>query len=148
MKRRDFLKSTVIGIGALCCNACSPASRTSQLPNKPDEQRQIAAPHEKPVEISFSPAAGIGPQKGIMRRDPSDIIRVGRVYYVWYSKGKVAHGYDATVWYATSPDGHTWTEKAEALARGPRGSWDEQSVFTPNILVAKGKYRLFYTAVP
>jgi len=148
MKRRDFLKSAGMGIGALGCNACSLAARTSQLPNKPDERRQIAAPQEMPVEISFSPAAGIGPEKGIMRRDPSDIIRVGRLYYVWYTKGKVVHGYDATVWYATSPDGHTWTEKAEALARGPRGSWDEQSVFTPNILVAKGKYWLFYTAVP
>jgi hypothetical protein len=83
-----------------------------------------------------------------MRRDPSDIIRVGDLYYVWYSRDKVADGYDATVWYATSPDGHTWTEKGEALARGPRGSWDEQSVFTPNILVADEKYWLFYTAVP
>ena len=79
MKRRDFLKSAGIGIAALGSNACSLAARASQLPNKPDEQRQIAAPHEKPVEISFSPTAGIGPQKGIMRRDPSDIIRVGGV---------------------------------------------------------------------
>lgn len=101
-----------------------------------------------PSKIRFSPAIGIGPEKGIMRRDPSDIIRVGDLYYVWYTKGRVAHGYDATVWYATSPNGHKWTERGEALARGPKGSWDEQSVFTPNILVAEGKYWLFYTAVP
>lgn len=100
------------------------------------------------VTISYSPAEGIGPEAGVMRRDPSDIIRVGDLYYVWYSKGRVAHGYDATVWYATSPDGHVWTEKAEALGRGPEGSWEEQSVFTPNILVADDRYWLFYTAVP
>jgi hypothetical protein len=101
-------------------------------------------------ELSYtvSPATNIGPEKGVMRRDPSDIIKAGGLYYVWYSKGPQAHGYNATVWYATSPDGHTWTERGEAVARGPVGSWDEQSVFTPNILVAEGKYWLFYTAVP
>ena len=92
-------------------------------------------------------AKGLGPQKGVMRRDPSDVIEVGNVYYVWYTKGKFAHGYDATVWYATSGDGRTWAEKGEALARGGKGTWDEQSVFTPNVLVANGKYYLFYTAV-
>ncbi|WP_146581525.1 family 43 glycosylhydrolase [Neorhodopirellula pilleata] len=100
------------------------------------------------VNIVYSAAIGIGPQNGVMRRDPSDIIKVGDLYYVWYSKGAQSHGYDATVWYATSPDGHTWSEKGESLARGGVDSWDEQSVFTPNILVAEGRYWLFYTAVP
>lgn len=100
------------------------------------------------VNVTYSEAKGIGPQKGVMRRDPSDIIKVGDLFYVWYSKGAQSSGYDATVWYATSPDGHQWTEKGEALPRGPEGSWDEQSVFTPNILVADGRYWLFYTAVP
>ena len=106
--------------------------------------------HETKGQLSFtySPARGIGPEEGVMRRDPSDIIKVGDFYYVWYSKGRVAHGYDATVWYATSPEGHVWAEQGEALPRGPQGSWDAQSVFTPNILEAEGKYWLFYTAVP
>lgn len=98
--------------------------------------------------VTYSPAAGLGPEKGVMRRDPSDIIKAGDSFYVWYTQGPQAHGYDATVWYATSKDGHVWTEQGEALARGPAGSWDEQSVFTPNILVAGGEYWLFYTAVP
>ena len=100
------------------------------------------------VEAIYSPANGIGPQDGVMRRDPSDLIKVGDLYYVWYSKGAQSSGYDASVWYATSPDGHSWTEKGEALPRGPVDSWDEQSVFTPNILVSQGRYWLFYTAVP
>jgi hypothetical protein len=98
--------------------------------------------------LRCSPANGLGPEAGVMRRDPSDIIKVKDLFYVWYTKGKVADGFDATVWYATSPDGHDWTEKGEALERGPKGSWDEQSVFTPNIMVAKGKCWLFFTAVP
>jgi hypothetical protein len=93
------------------------------------------------------PATGLGPEEGVMRRDPSDVIKAGGLYYVWYSKGKVAHGYDATVWYATSPDGLTWTEKGEALTRGAQGGWDERSVFTPNILVAEGRYWLFFSGV-
>lgn len=100
--------------------------------------------------VTYSPAKGLGPEEGVMRRDPSDIIKVGDLYYAWYSKGTtgVPHGYDATIWYATSKDGRTWTEKGESVARGPTGIWDEQSVFTPSILVAEGKYWLFYTAVP
>ena len=101
-------------------------------PADPDENNFIQSP------VSKDPG----------RRDPSDIIKVGDVYYIWYTKGKLRHGYDATIWYATSPDGHTWTEKGEALVRGSVGRWDEQSVFTPSILVAEGKYWLYFTAVP
>ena len=97
------------------------------------------------VAIAYSEANGIGAEAGVMRRDPSDVIKVGELYYVWYSKGAIPSGYDATVWYATSPDGHDWTEQGMALAKGAPGSWEASSVFTPNILVAEGKYWLFYT---
>ena len=97
------------------------------------------------LKATYSAAKGIGVEAGVMRRDPSDIIKAAGLYYVWYSKGTIAPGYDATVWYATSPDGHTWTEKGMALAKGEPGSWEGASVFTPNILVAEGRYWLFYT---
>jgi beta-xylosidase len=90
---------------------------------------------------------GISLENGVMRRDPSDIIKVGDKFYLWYSKGKISPGYDATVWYATSTDGENWTEKGMALAKGKPGTWEGESVFTPNILVAEGKYWLFYTGV-
>ncbi len=110
----------------------------------------IKAPTKAPavtgvLRVTHSEAKGIGVEKGVMRRDPSDIIKVGDLYYVWYSKGKIVPGYDATVWYATSTDGHRWTEKGMALAKGKPGSWEGASVFTPNILVAEGRYWLFYT---
>ena len=97
------------------------------------------------ITVSHSALEGIGAQEGVMRRDPSDVIKVGDLYYVWYSKGKISPGYDATVWYATSEDGHKWTEKGEALEKGTPGTWEGGSVFTPNILVAEGRYWLFYT---
>lgn len=97
------------------------------------------------AKVTRTALSGIGPDKTISRRDPSDIIKAGDLYYVWYSKGTIKSGYDATVWYATSLDGLNWTEKGEALAKGEPGSWDTGSVFTPNILVAAGRYWLFYT---
>ncbi|MCO8123477.1 family 43 glycosylhydrolase [Stieleria sp. TO1_6] len=100
------------------------------------------------VQATYSEATGIGPQDGVMRRDPSDIIKVGDLFYVWYSKGPQSSGYNATIWYATSADGHQWNERGMSLPKGPPGSWDEHSVFTPNILVAENRYWLFYTAVP
>ncbi|MEP4079455.1 MAG: family 43 glycosylhydrolase [Haloferula sp.] len=97
------------------------------------------------VTVTHSELPGIGAEDGVMRRDPSDVIKVGDLYYVWYSKGTIPPGYDATVWYATSPDGKEWTEKGMALAKGEPGTWEGASVFTPNIMVAEGKYWLFYT---
>ncbi|MDV6030496.1 MAG: family 43 glycosylhydrolase [Phycisphaera sp. RhM] len=102
-------------------------------------------PITRTVTVTHSPVEGIGAEPGVMRRDPSDIIKVDGLFYVWYSKGKISPGYDATVWYATSPDGHKWTEKGMAIAKGEPGSWEGASVFTPNILVAEGRYWLFYT---
>lgn len=99
------------------------------------------------VKVSYTEVTGIGREQGVMRRDPSDIIKVDSQYYVWYSKGPQKTGYNATVWYATSPDGYTWTERGECIAKGQAGSWDAGSVFTPNIMVAKGRYWLFYTGV-
>ncbi|MCC5846135.1 MAG: family 43 glycosylhydrolase [Verrucomicrobia bacterium] len=94
--------------------------------------------------------AAFPPDPMIMRRDPANIIRVGDLFYLWYTKCEkgIHHGYDGTVWYATSPDGLDWTERGEALARGGEGAWDGQSVFTPNILVAENRYWLFYTGAP
>jgi hypothetical protein len=101
------------------------------------------------TEFRYSPARGLEHDPKWTRRDPSDVIRVGDTFFVWYTKTDRGHsGYDATVWYATSRDGHTWKEEGEALPRGGKGAWDEASVFTPGILVFEGRYYLFYTAIP
>ena len=102
-------------------------------------------PATRTVTVTHTAVEGIGAEPGVMRRDPSDIIKVDDLYYVWYSKGKISPGYDATVWYATSKEGRSWTEKGMALAKGKAGSWEGASVFTPNILVAEERYWLFYT---
>jgi len=107
-----------------------------------------------PYPQSFTFTDAIGHEPGVTRRDPSDVIKVGGKFYVWYSKVKKGpgvfqypSGYSADVWYATSPDGRQWTEQGETAGKGGPGAWDEHGVFTPNILVFGGKCYLFYTAV-
>ena len=103
------------------------------------------------IVFHYSEAKGLGTERGVCRRDPSDVIKVGDTYYVWYSKVRnqsgvyrYPSGYSATVWYATSKDGHTWAERGESLGKGGKGTWDEEGVYTPGILVAGGKYYLGY----
>ena len=99
--------------------------------------------------------------EGVIRRDPSAVIRVGDTYYVWYTKGEGrAYGFgtgdpskkvfpwDLTeVWYATSKDGWDWKEQGPAVGRGPEGAYDDRAVFTPEVLAHDGKFYLVYQVV-
>jgi len=122
----------------------------------PNEDESVSAPGRPSLtsmRFSTQKVAGIGHEPGVCRRDPSDVIKVGDTYYVWYSKvarGQRLYpsGYAASVWCATSTDeGRSWTERGEAVGRGPKGTFDSHGVFTPNILAHGGKYYLYYTAV-
>jgi hypothetical protein len=115
--------------------------------------QQPRQPADKDFQTNFrySPAKGLGLEEGICRRDPSDIIKVNGTYYVWYTKViespdvfRYPSGYSGTVWYATSTDGFDWTEQGQAVGKGGPGTWDEEGTYTPNILVAEGKYYLTY----
>ena len=102
---------------------------------------------------------GIGKQRGITRRDPSDIIKVGDEYFVYYTyvdheklpierKRLRASGYVGTIWYATSRnEGLHWIEHGPALGTGTPGSFDSFAVFTPNIVKFENRYYLYYTGV-
>lgn len=100
-------------------------------------------------------------EKGVVRRDPSAIIKHNGVFYCWYSKsiGKTV-GFDGNplvdkvfpwdrcdIWYATSKDGMTWVEQGIAIKRGKPGSYDDRSVFTAEIMEHEGMYYLCYQTV-
>ena len=101
------------------------------------------------IEFKYDKIKGIGHEKGCTRRDPSDVIKIGDTWYVYYTKvyGR-SPGYWGTIWYATSTDkGFTWKEHGEILGIGQKGTFDSQATFTPNIIYANGKYYLYYTGV-
>ncbi|QGY43678.1 family 43 glycosylhydrolase [Maribellus comscasis] len=109
------------------------------------------------IWFEYENIKGIGYEEGITRRDPSDIIKVDNTYYIWYTKVFAAtkgektplynSGYYGTIWYATSKDGNSWTEKGLVLGTGKERAFDSHAVFTPNILFYEDKYYLYYTGV-
>ncbi len=100
-------------------------------------------------------------EEGVIRRDPSAMIKENGKYYVWYSRGtgptqgfagdieneKVFPWDRCDLWYATSEDGITWKEEGLAVARGNAGSYDDRSVFTCEIMKHDGMYYLCYQTV-
>lgn len=100
-------------------------------------------------------------EEGVVRRDPSAVIKVDGKYYVWYTRStgptqgfagdieneKVFPWDRSEIWYATSNDGWTWKEEGIAIGRGEKGSYDDRSVFTSEIMTYGGKYYLCYQTV-
>ncbi|NJB37776.1 glycoside hydrolase family 117 protein [Croceivirga sp. JEA036] len=101
----------------------------------------------------------------ISRRDPSRPILVDGTYYVYYTKrhtktppigwSRAKEATDeipstdwdlAEIWYATSKDGVHWQEQGVAIKRPEKASPGWRSVATPDILIWKGKYYLYYQA--
>jgi lysophospholipase L1-like esterase len=112
------------------------------------------ASSEVGVRIETSAVDGLGREAGVGRRDPSDVMRVGGLDLVLYTRltstaPLYPAAYTGEIWYATSSDaGHTWTERGPLLAPGPRGSFDFVGVFDPGVLrAADGTYWLFYSGV-
>ncbi|WP_430933694.1 family 43 glycosylhydrolase [Saccharicrinis sp. 156] len=92
----------------------------------------------------------------MIRRDPSAVIKVGKLYYNYYTRGtryrpngeeKFFPWDECDIWYATSKDGYTWKEQGPAVLRGENGQFDDASVFTPEILAHDGMFYLVYQCV-
>ncbi len=100
-------------------------------------------------------------EEGIVRRDPSAMIKENGKYYVWYTrsvgptdgfagdieKDKVFPWDRCDIWYATSEDGLTWKEEGPAVLRGEKGAYDDRSVFTVEIMKHEDMYYLSYQTV-
>ncbi|MGR5167489.1 glycoside hydrolase family 117 protein [Vibrio astriarenae] len=99
-------------------------------------------------------------QEGVIRRDPTAVIKVDDLYHCWYTKGegetkgftgnpddKVFPWDKTEVWHATSADGITWKEQGPAIQAGEPGAYDDRAVFTPEVLAHEGCYYLVYQTV-
>ena len=98
----------------------------------------------------------------VTRRDATRIIKYKGLYYVYYTKRDTptghmgnAHctetipGWDwdlCDIWCATSKDGFTWHEKGVAVRRPKAPTIGFRTVCTPEILVWKGKFYIYFQA--
>ncbi len=116
------------------------------------------------TNFKYSRVTGIGGGDGTSRRDPSKIIKVDGLYYVYYTRRKTeacpvgifvqnreddvpTFDWDlCDIYYATSKDGFHWEEQGIAVGRAEKGEYGDRSVSTPDILVWKGKYYLYFQA--
>lgn len=113
-------------------------------------------------EFDIEPLKGdFAYEEGVIRRDPSAVIKAEGLYHCWYTKGEgetVGFGSDnpedkvfpwdrTEVWHATSSDGLTWKEEGPAVQPGDPGSYDDRAVFTPEVLAHEGRYYLVYQTV-
>ena len=113
--------------------------------------------------FKYTPLRGLPEGDEISRRDPSKVLLIDGVYHVWYTGRKdvgipvgpkkaddqrASFDWDlCDIWHATSEDGWTWTEDAEpAVKRPPKPKTGWRSISTPDILIWKGKYYLYYQA--
>ena len=119
-------------------------------------------------QFKYTPLQGLDYHHGdgtVSRRDPSRPIQVNGLYYIWYTKratkvppigsNRAAEVTDsipstdwdlADIWYATSKDGISWDEQGIAVQRPAKPNPGWRSVCTPDILLWKGKYYLYYQA--
>jgi len=136
---------TVFLLGISLCLSCQEAQ---ELSSAMERFQGNDSENEFYTRFRYSPVKGLGYEPGVNRRDASSIIKVEGKYYVWYTRNKDPQysWLNADIYYATSNDGINWTEQGPAVERGTKGSWDDFSVFTTNILVAEGKYYLTYQA--
>lgn len=109
--------------------------------------------HELQGDFAFEP--------GVIRRDPTAVIKVDDLYHCWYTKGSgetVGFGSDnpadkvfpwdlTQVWHATSKDAIEWKEEGPAIQPGEAGAYDDRAVFTPEVLAHEGKFHLVYQTV-
>ncbi|MEU9730344.1 glycosyl hydrolase [Streptomyces sp. NPDC048002] len=123
--------------------------------------RRYPADPEWFCDFRTFPVQGLGPEAGVHRRDPSSVLTVDGRYHVWYTRStgetdgfgtgdptaKVFPWDWSEIWHATSDDGAAWVEQGRALGRGEPGSYDDRSVFTPEVLEHEGWFYLVYQVI-
>ena len=154
------------------CLALTTGAALSTLVKGAPAEVQLSAASKRASNYRKSPdwfcsfriediAGDLAYEEGVHRRDPSAVILVDGVYHVWYTKSvgpsagfnsgdptKKVFPWDLSeVWHATSPDARRWKEQGLAVGRGPAGSFDDRSVFTPEVLAHGGKFYLVYQVV-
>ena len=69
-------------------------------------------------------------------RDPSDIIKIGSTYYVYFTAVSNAmsdypNGYQGSIYVASSSNLRSWTVVGEVVAKGGGSTWDAKGCYSP-----------------
>jgi len=107
----------------------------------------------KQVHVEFSPAFGLK-DKQYRRQDPSNILKIGEKYHVWYARHPASMQWNQTrslsnvmeIWMAISSDGRYWQEHGRVLPPSKPGAWHERATHAPHIVPWQGRYYLFFSA--
>lgn len=110
--------------------------------------------------FKYSPIEGLPASVTFSRRDPTKILKIDGLYHIWYTCRRTekppagpngatdtipSADWDlAEIWHATSKDGFTWEEHGAAIKRPSKPEYGWRSISTPDILVWKGKYYMYY----
>jgi len=91
----------------------------------------------------LTPASG-GAWDNLQIADP-DVLYDGTTFRMWYSSCSDQYIYQ--IGYATSSDGIHWTRSASnpVFSHGASGTWDDFMVVRPNVILAGGQYKMWYT---
>lgn len=73
------------------------------------------------------------------------VIEDGGVYKMWYVGDELDPPWGSSIFYATSPDGYTWTRQGLVLPKAFEGTYDDVGVSFPAVLKDGGVYKMWYT---
>lgn len=155
--------------GAKAFPAKMPLAKPTDRPLSAATERlyDVWNPHEDRgneffSNFRYSRLEGLSRGPNVSRRDPSKVLRINGTYYVWYTCRHTdsppvgpekatdtipSRDWDlAEIWYATSEDGFRWQEQGPAVKRPAKAMFGWRSNCTPDTLVWKGKYCLYYQA--
>jgi len=110
--------------------------------------------------FKYTHLTGLGKSPDASRRDPSKVLKVDGLYYVWYTRrapSVAPVGMDqcsaslpavdwdlADIYYATSEDGFDWREQGLAIGRAAAGHYGDRAVTTADVLHFGERYYLYY----
>ncbi|MCK4444064.1 MAG: hypothetical protein KAW09_05940, partial [Thermoplasmata archaeon] len=69
----------------------------------------------------------------------------GGMYKMWYVGDELDPPWGSSIFYATSPDGYTWTRQGLVLPKAFEGTYDNVGVSFPAVLKDGGVYKMWYT---
>ena len=111
---------------------------------------QLRIPPElKNVQKTVVPITGIDKAPHAENHDPSNVVRHGGKYYVWYTEHVPSDPEYSSCYikYATSEDGLHWYVGGTAISKGGKGDPDEKGVLTPYVVHCDEKWYMLYLAL-